>query len=143
MQIGKLGCQLQRKDSRNVYALIGIEATTLHKERGRLGPLLETFVLQELKRQASWRADAIEFFHYRDRDDFEVDILLESGSATIAGVEVKAAATVVESDLRGLRKLRDTAGLRFKSGVVLYDGAASINFGDRLFAVPLRRLWET
>jgi hypothetical protein len=56
---------------------------------------------------------------------------------------VKATATVVDSDLRGLRKLRGTAGSRFKSGVVLYDGAASINFGDRLFAVPLRRVWES
>jgi predicted AAA+ superfamily ATPase len=58
-------------------------------------------------------------------------------------VEVKAAETVNESDLRGLRKLRGAAGKRFVTGVVLYDGNATIRFRDGLFAVPVRKLWET
>ena len=124
-------------------ALLGIDAASLHKERERLGPLLETFVLQQLRRQASWRPDPVDFFHYRDRDDFEVDIVLEFGSVAVAGIEVKAAATVVEADFRGLRKLREAAGQRFRAGVVLYDGTASVSFGDGLFAVPIRRVWET
>jgi len=40
------------------------------------------------------------------------------------------------------RKLRDVAGKRFTAGVVLYDGETSGSFGDRLFAVPVRALWE-
>jgi uncharacterized protein len=135
--------KLHMGDTGLACALLGIEGAALHKERDRLGPLLETFVLQELKRQASWRPDRIEFFHYRDRDDFEVDIVLEFGSAAVAGIEVKAGATVAESDFRGLRKLREAAGQRFRSGVVLYDGTASVSFGDALFAVPLRRVWES
>jgi uncharacterized protein len=135
--------KLHMGDTGLACALLGIDAATLHKERARLGPLLETFVLQELRRQASWRPDPIEFFHYRDRDDFEVDIVLEFGSAALAGIEVKAAATVVEADFRGLRKLREAAGQRFRSGVVLYDGTASVSFGDGLFAVPIRRVWES
>jgi len=104
--------------------------------------MLETFVLQELRRQASWRPAPIGFFHFRDRDDFEVDIVLEQGRAAVAGVEVKAGATVGEADFRGLRKLRDAAGKRFVAGVVLYDGSATASFGDGLFAVPVRRLWD-
>jgi predicted AAA+ superfamily ATPase len=105
--------------------------------------MLETFVLQELRRQASWRPDPLEFLHYRDRDDFEVDIVLEHGHGGVVGVEVKAASTVNESDLRGLRKLQSAAGRRFGAGVVLYDGGATIRFGSAMFAVPVRRLWET
>jgi hypothetical protein len=123
-------------------ALLGIDAVALHRDRDRLGPLLETFVLQELRRQASWYAKPVDFFHYRDRDDFEVDIVLERGAASVAGVEVKAAATVTDADFRGLRKLRDAAGKQFAAGVVLYDGTAATRFGDNLFAVPLRSLWE-
>lgn len=93
-------------------------------------------------RQASWRPEPIEFFHYRDRDDFEVDIVLEQGGGLVAGVEVKAAATVTEADFRGLRKLRDAAGKRFSTGVVLYDGSATASYGGNLFAVPLRLVWE-
>ena len=89
-----------------------------------------------------WHPDPIDFFHYRDRDGFEVDVVLERGSTAIAGVEVKAAASVNDADFRGLRKLREAAGRRFAAGVVLYDGTAAIPFGDNLFAVPLRSLWE-
>ena len=78
----------------------------------------------------------------RDRDDFEVDIVLEQGRSLVAGVDVKAAASVSEADLRGLRELKAAAGRNFAAGVVLYDGTASIRFGDGLFAVPLRALWE-
>ena len=60
----------------------------------------------------------------------------------MAGVEVKAAATVTDADFRGLRKLRDAAGKQFAGGVVLYDGTAATRFGDDLFAVPMRNLWE-
>jgi uncharacterized protein len=122
-------------------ALLGVDAARLEADRTALGAMLETFVLQELRRQASWRRDPIDFFHFRDRDDFEVDVVLE-GEGVVAGVEVKAAATVNESDLRGLRKLQNAAGKRFGAGVVLYDGSATIRFGGALFAVPVRRLWE-
>lgn len=134
--------KLHMADTGLACALLGIDAAALNKDRQRIGSLLETFALQELRRQASWRAEPIDFFHYRDRDDFEVDIVLEQGSFAVAGVEVKAAATVTEADFRGLHKLRDVTGSRFTAGVVLYDGSASINFGEKLFAVPLRQLWE-
>lgn len=124
-------------------ALLGLDAAALGQDRGTLGQLLETFVFQELRRQARWHEDDIRFHHYRDKDGAEVDIVLERGAAQIAGVEVKASATVTSADFRGLRKLKDAAGKRFASGVVLYDGEMSAGFGDGLFAVPIRALWET
>ena len=69
--------------------------------------------------------------------------MLERGSVAAAGVEVKAAASVTDADFRGLRKLRDVAGRQFAVGVVLYDGASAVRFGNNLFAVPMRVLWET
>ena len=123
-------------------ALLGLDAAQLKHDRLTLGPMLETFVLQELRRQASGRPEPLYFFHCRDRDDFEVDVVIERGAAAIVGVEVKASASISQADLRGLRKLRESAGKRFVRGVVLYDGDAVIDFGDHLQAVPLRMLWE-
>ena len=60
----------------------------------------------------------------------------------LAGLEVKAAATVTPADFRGLRKLRHAAGKRFRSGVVLYDGNTRVSFGDDLFVVPIQCLWD-
>lgn len=134
--------KLHLGDTGAACALLGLDAESLWQDRGTLGQLLETFVFQELRRQASWRDDDIRFHHFRDKDGAEVDLVLERGGRELAGVEVKAAATVTASDFRGLRKLRDAAGKRFAAGVVLYDGEASVGFGEGLFAVPIRALWE-
>ena len=124
-------------------ALIGVGAAALAADRTLLGRLLETFVFQELRRQASWHEESFAFFHYRDRDKMEVDVVIERGMQTVAGVEVKAGATVTSADLRGLRKLRAATGRRFAGGAVVYDGETCVSYGDRLYAVPLCLLWET
>ena len=129
-------------DSGLACALLRTSVRSLLADRPLLGQLLETFVFQELRRQATWHAGPVEFFHYRDKDQVEVDIVMEYDSL-VAGVEVKAGATVTQSDFRGLRRLRDACGGRFAAGVVLYDGETSVGFGDGLHAVPIRLLWET
>lgn len=134
--------KLHMVDTGVACALLGIDAAGLRRDGNLMGSLLETFVLQELQRQAAGEDEAVEFFHYRDRDRYEVDIVLERGARMVAGVEVKAAASVHERDLRGLRKLRAAAGERFAQGTILYDGEATIPFGERLHAVPIRALWE-
>jgi hypothetical protein len=135
--------KLHLGDSGLACALLGVDATALAADRPLLGQLLETFVFQELRRQASWHEDPLSFFHYRDKDATEVDIVIERGARALAGVEIKAAATVTAADFRGLRKLQQAAGKRFAGGVVLYDGETCASFGDRMHAVPLRALWET
>ena len=124
-------------------ALLGIDAAGLATNRTLMGHLLETFAFQELRRQASWYEAPLAFFHYRDRDKVEVDIVIERGALAVAGVEVKASATVTRADFRGLCKLKEATGSRFAGGVVLYDGETCTRFGDGLYAVPLRLLWET
>lgn len=135
--------KLHLGDTGLACALLGADAQTLAADRQMLGPLLETFVFQELRRQASWHEREIAFYHFRDKDGVEVDIVLERGAGEVAGVEVKAGATVTASDFRGLHKLKDATGKRFAVGVVLYDGESCAGFGERLHAVPLRALWET
>jgi predicted AAA+ superfamily ATPase len=71
-----------------------------------------------------------------------VDIVAERGIHQLAGLEVKASGTVTQADFRGLRKLKDAAGQRFKAGVVLYDGEACVRFGEGLYAVPVSALWD-
>ena len=105
------------------------------------GPILETFAAMELARQCDWAQSAASLFHYRDKQQREVDVVLELGSGEVAGIEIKAAATVTARDFAGLRYLRDKLGERFKTGVVLYTGKRTLSFGDRLAAVPLCGLW--
>jgi len=77
--------------------------------------------------------------HYRDKDKVEVDIVLQSGNK-LAGIEVKAGATVTGDDFKGLTRLRTIDPTAFVAGVVVYDGDAIVPFGEKLFAVPIAEL---
>lgn len=105
------------------------------------GVNLETFAAMELARQCDWAESSPSLFHYRDKQQREVDIVLELGSGEIAGVEIKTAASIGAKDFAGLRHLRDRLGDRFTAGVVLYTGRRTLSFGERLAAVPLCGLW--
>lgn len=124
-------------------ALLGFDAESLYEDRERLGQLFETFVYQELRRQASWLDDDLRFHHFRDRDGTEVDLVIEHGARAIVGVEAKASATVTSADFRGMRMLAKAAGKRFAAGVIVYDGEHCVGFGDKLRAVPVSMLWQT
>ncbi len=123
-------------------ALVGAGPGNLAQNRELLGQFLETFVFQELRRQSVCQETPLEFFHYRDKDQVEVDIVIERGAGEVAGVEVKASATVTQSDFRGLRKLKKATGDRFAAGVVVYDGEVGAGFGDGMFAVPVSLLLQ-
>jgi uncharacterized protein len=107
-----------------------------------LGRMLESFVAMELLRQCDWADELVTLFHYRDKDQRKVDVVMESDGGEVVGVEVKASATPSRQDFAGLRYLRDKLGTRFKAGVVLYTGSDTLPFGDRLAAVPLCGLWS-
>jgi uncharacterized protein len=98
--------------------------------------LLETFVFSEVLRQASWFGETCALYHYRDKDQDELDLVIETGSGTLVGIEFKASATVNAGDFKGLRKLADACGDNFKQGVVPYDGGRPVLFGDLLVAAP-------
>jgi predicted AAA+ superfamily ATPase len=121
--------------------LVGTNVTRLSEDRSLQGKMLETYVVSELSKQLSWNDPFTKLYHFRTAAGTEVDIVLEKADGAIAGIEVKASATVGASDFQGLKALRDQLGERFSSGVVLYTGDQLIPFGDKLWLVPLPALW--
>jgi predicted AAA+ superfamily ATPase len=72
-----------------------------------------------------------------------VDIVLESPSGDLVGVEVKTSATVGTGDFKGLRALAEETGKRFRRGVVLYQGCETVPFGKNLHAIPIQTVWQS
>jgi predicted AAA+ superfamily ATPase len=118
-----------------------LEMSRVAKDRTVFGPMLETFVFSEVLKQASWLGESCALYHYRDKDQDEVDLVIETGSGVLVGIEVKASATVNAGDFKELRKLAEDCGDNFKLGVVLYDGGRPVPLGDRLVAAPMSCLW--
>lgn len=129
-------------DSGLLAALQDLSPEKLRAERRLFGPLLETFVLTELLKLASWSEQRLEFSHFRDKDQHEIDIVLQNRSGQIVGIEVKASATVSYADFSGLRKLAEAYPKRFVLGLVLYDHDKAVPFGERMVAAPISTLWH-
>lgn len=122
--------------------LVSADETRIENELDLGGMFYESFVAMELQKQASWQDDRPELFHFRDRDGREVDLVLEFRDGSVIAIEVKSSATVHEHDFRGLNHLREKLGSQFKAGALVYSGADTVKFGDRLAAVPISGLWQ-
>lgn len=130
-------------DSGVASNLLGYDAAGLQRLDSPLGGLLEGFVAMELARQLTWSHERAELFHYRTRDQIEVDIVLENRQGKVIAIDVKAASTVRADDFRGINHLANHLGSDLVAGIVLYTGAATVPFGPRRRAVPIAALWET
>lgn len=129
-------------DSGLAATLAGLTADHWLSGRDRMGHLLESFVVQQLVAQAAWTDPDLRFWHYRDKDRVEVDVVVTRGAKTW-GIEVKAGISIGAGDGRGLRRLADRCGEDFESGVLLYSGRDVLPLGRRgMLAVPLTELWE-
>lgn len=123
-------------DSGLLACLNRITTESIQTDRSVFGSLLETWVYSELLKMCSVEDESWNIYYYRDKDQVEVDFILENHSRKIIGIEVKASQTVFNQDFRGLRKLATLADKNWISGIVLYSGDKCLSFGDNLWAIP-------
>lgn len=123
-------------------ALTDTTTADWHNPILNLGGMLESFVVQQLICQAGWVDSELRFSHYRDKDQVEVDLVIEQGSR-VWGVEVKKAASVQARDGAGLARLADQCRGSWQGGILLYTGnnTLALNQLPNAFAVPLNKLW--
>lgn len=109
------------------------------------GPLLETFVVNEIARQVSASPLGCTLSHYRDNRGREIDLILEGPDGAVVGVEVKATRSPQPRQLHSLAWLRDRLDEvipgAFRTGVLLHAGTQSGKAGDRLHLQPIDTLW--
>lgn len=104
------------------------------------GGLLESFIYMELTKHATWSLESVELYHFRDKQQTEVDLVLEQNNGNIIGIEIKASSTIKSEDFRNLIKLASFAGSDFIGGIVFYTGQHVLPFnqnGLQLHALPI------
>jgi uncharacterized protein len=109
-----------------------------------LGHVAENFVVMEIVKQATWSASLPSLHHYRleKGNKCEVDLVLETQSGKLIGIEIKIAEVVRADDFNGLIALKKHAKNSFHRGVVLYTGEKTIPFGEDLCAMSMTALWN-
>ena len=116
-----------------------IEEVILNPDRA--GKLVETLVYHELSIQGEMCGAKI--YHYRDRENREVDFIVESEDEQIACIEVKAGSAISKSDFKHIEWFRKNIAKDSNIvTIILYTGENTLSFGDGLLAVPLAALWE-
>ena len=135
--------KLLLNDTGLLASSLGLNSERFEEDPRLAGPILENFVLMEIRKQIAWSRTQPSMFHYRTQAGQEIDLLLEDAGGRVVGVEVKAGGTVQEKDVRVLQDLADALGPRFMRGVVLYTGERAVPFSEKIFALPVQTLWKT
>jgi len=127
-------------DSGLLACLNRITLESIETDKSDFGALLETWVYSELLKTITMADEPWNIYYYRDKDQVEVDFVLENHNRKMIGIEVKASSTVFNQDFRGLRKLAALSDKEWLSGIVLYNGDKCLSFGNNLWAIPFSLL---
>ena len=109
----------------------------------RCGKIFETFVFKELSTLMDKHEGDFNLYHYRDREDREVDFVIERDDGAILGIEVKAGSNVGKNDFKHLLWFKNNIAKDKKFvGIILYTGEFVVPFGDSLWGVPIGHIWH-
>ena len=127
-------------------ALLGLDPDGLTAPTApAAGPMLETFVVNEISRQLAASAGGLRLSHCRDHQGHETDLIVERPDGAVVAVEVKATSSPSVSQLRHVGRLRDRLDAvspgAFRAGILLHTGDQHFKVGDRLHVRPIESLW--
>lgn len=99
------------------------------------GAIFETWVMAELLKSYWLQGRQAPFYYYRDKDQREIDLLIE-GDGVLFPVEIKKTASPSRDALRGMAAL-DRLGVACGPGAVICMAAQMLPLGRGMTAVPV------
>lgn len=110
--------------------------------QSEFGHLLETFVVGELRKQASWLDKRVTTGHRRTHDGDEVDLAIEFDDGRVKAAEVKANKRVTAEELKGPANSARSSVTDSSQASPSAPGGRSPTYDDRLHVLPIDRLWR-
>ena len=124
-------------------AAVGADVDGAMSDGNLLGRLIDTFVTNQLRAEATVDPRRPQLHHLRDREGrHEVDLVADMGVRGLIGIEIEAHSAPSSRDARHLVWLRDELGEQFKAGVVLHTGPGRFQLAQRIEAIPICTLWN-
>jgi len=128
-------------DTGLMASILGWNIKEVLQNHDRSGKLVETFIFQEIA--ALVDLEGASLYQYRDRENREIDFIVEREDGALLGIEVKAGHNVSREDFKHLEWFSKNI-LKGKNnfiGIVLYSGDRTIHFSENMLAVPTAALW--
>ena len=140
-RVGKQA-KLFMADSGLMSSILSWNVDQVRFDPDRLGKLMETFIFNELASQIDASEGEYELYHYRDREQREIDFLIEREDQAILGIEVKSSSSVHKQNFKNLQWFQENLSKnKHFVGIVLYSGNRPLSFGPNLWAIPMSMLW--
>lgn len=141
-RVGKQS-KIYMTDSGTMSAILNYQHEQIELDADRSGKLVETFIFNELAALVDTSKNKYQLFHYRDREQREIDFLIERYDKALLGIEIKSGSAISESDFKHLKWFRDNIAKNHSfTGIVLYTGHEAGSMGKQLYAVPMSSLWS-
>lgn len=142
-RVGKQA-KLFMADSGLMSSILSWNMDQVRFDSDRLGKLMETFIFNELASQIDANEEEYELYHYRDREQREIDFLIEREDQAMLGIEIKSSSSVHKKDFKHLQWFQENlAKDKPFIGLVLYSGNLPLSFGQNLWAIPISMLWPS
>ena len=110
------------------------------------GKIIENFIYCELLKNNTTAENPVEMYFYRDKSQYEVDIILESNFDELIAIEIKSKEYLKSEDFRGIRKLKRLLGDKLIKAYVFYAGKLiypqKTEEGIDIIALPFNVLFE-
>jgi len=130
-------------DSGLMASLLSWKMDQVRLDSDRSGKLIETFAFNEIMTQVDAGDGRYELFHYRDREQREIDFLIEREDSALLGIEIKAGSAIEKNDFNHMKWFQDNlAKSQTFVGIILYTGEFPASFSNNLWAVPFGLLWS-
>jgi len=136
--------KLFMSDSGLMASLLNWNKEKVEFDCDKIGKLTETFIFNELSTQIESSSNKYKIYHYRDREQHEVDFIVERDDGVILGIEIKAGATISKGDFKHLKWFEEHLHRQNNTpfiGVVLSSSSCVSSFGDNFWCVPMSSLW--
>jgi predicted AAA+ superfamily ATPase len=129
-------------DTGLMASILGWNKKEVLLNHDRSGKLIETFVFQEIAALVDLHSE-YSLCQYRDRENREIDFLVEREDGALLGIEAKAGHNVSKEDFKHLEWFEKNIvkGENSFVGIVLYSGDRTIHFSKNMLAAPTAALW--
>ncbi len=125
-----------------IAPLIGLDRRSIVRNADLLGRVIDSFVVAQLRPEASLGRFPVSMHHLRQDGKHEIDLILERRDGAVVAIEVKAGTTVDRDDARHLIWLRDQLSPEdFRAGIVFHTGKLVRKIDEHVWAVPVCAIW--
>lgn len=140
-RVGKQN-KLFMSDSGLMASILSWNLEQVRLDPDKLGKLMETFIFNEIASQVDTQKGLYEMYHYRDREQREIDFIIEREDHALLGIEVKASSSIQSKDFKHLSWFQENIAKDTPFvGIVIYTGEQPLLFGKNLWAIPVGMLW--